>query len=145
MEVDFMKLIEAKKEGDKASLKEAFQHLHSLYKAAQDTGFTRGEAMELIANMAKPANTIPPSRKQKKGGSPVPRAGEIDVKEFVKQKQQQAANKIPIVDSKMKHLSTKDYATLLGKHPVTIAKWLIAGRITGAVKVGRQWRIPVEN
>ena len=74
----------------------------------------------------------------------MPKAGEIDVKVFMEQKKAEKAGKIPIVDSKMKYLSTREYAELLGKHPVTISKWLTAGRITGALKVGRQWRIPVE-
>ena len=74
----------------------------------------------------------------------MPRAGEIDVKTFMQQKKAEEQAKIPIVDSKMKYLSTKEYAKLLGKHPVTVTRWLAAGKIAGAMKVGRHWRIAVE-
>ena len=74
----------------------------------------------------------------------MPRPGEIDVKDFVRQKKAENEARIPIVDSKMKYLSTKEYAELLGKHPVTVANWLLAGKIEGALRVGRQWRIPVK-
>ena len=70
------------------------------------------------------------------------RADEIDVKTFMKQKQ--SNTKIPKIKQNTKYLSTREYATLLGKHPVTIIKWLLDGRIEGAIKVGREWRIPVE-
>lgn len=37
--------------------------------------------------------------------------------------------------------SVDETAEILGIHPMTVRKWLTAGKIRG-VKVGRLWRIP---
>lgn len=38
-------------------------------------------------------------------------------------------------------LTTEEAALLLKIHPKTLVRWLEAGRIVGAMKLGRQWRI----
>jgi hypothetical protein len=73
----------------------------------------------------------------------VPRTGEIDVRDFVKQARQKQS-KIPILNANYLYKTPKEYAEFLGKHPITIFKWLTAGKIEGAIKVGRNWKIPVK-
>lgn len=73
----------------------------------------------------------------------MPRSGEIDVRDFIKQKQNKS--KIPMLNKNYKYLTPKEYAIFTGKHPVTIAKWLLEGRIEGAFKLGGRWKIPVKD
>jgi excisionase family DNA binding protein len=42
----------------------------------------------------------------------------------------------------MKLLSTNEVAHVMGFNSRTIARWCREGRIDGAVKMGRVWRIP---
>ena len=67
------------------------------------------------------------------------RKNEIDVKDFVKQQQ-----KTPMLRKDVEYLKTKEYAALVKHHHVTVTKWLEEGKIEGAFKQGRQWRIPVQ-
>lgn len=69
------------------------------------------------------------------------KSNEIDLSIFLKQKR----DKIPVLEisRKTEYLSVIQYAKLLGKHPITIYKWLEEDRIDGAVKLGRCWRIPI--
>ncbi len=39
-------------------------------------------------------------------------------------------------------LSDREVARALGKHPRSIQRWCQAGRLPGAYKAGRSWRIP---
>lgn len=39
-------------------------------------------------------------------------------------------------------LTDGEAAGLLGKHPRTIQRWCQAGKLPGAYKAGRSWRIP---
>src|SRR5437868_2556501 len=39
-------------------------------------------------------------------------------------------------------LTDTEVAQRLGKHPRTIQRWCSAGRLPGAYKAGRSWRIP---
>jgi excisionase family DNA binding protein len=39
-------------------------------------------------------------------------------------------------------LSDQEVARALGKHPRSIQRWCQAGRLPGAYKAGRSWRIP---
>ncbi|MCL2574891.1 MAG: helix-turn-helix domain-containing protein [Defluviitaleaceae bacterium] len=73
----------------------------------------------------------------------MPRKAEIDIKDFAKQITTQ--NQIPILDGSYKYLTPKEYAAFIGKHQVTILNWLADGRIEGAVKVGRNWKIPIKS
>lgn len=66
------------------------------------------------------------------------RATEIDVKDFMRQ-----YKKIPQVNKNAVYVSAKEYAVIVGMHPVTILKFLENGKIEGAIKVGGRWRIPV--
>jgi hypothetical protein len=72
------------------------------------------------------------------------RPGEIDVKDFIKQKKDENRKKIPMLNANFCYKTPNEYADFIGKHPVTIFKWLAAGRIEGAVKVGRNWKIPIK-
>ena len=44
--------------------------------------------------------------------------------------------------TKMKLLSTAEVARQTGFSPRTIARWCRDGKMDGAVKVGRVWRVP---
>ena len=74
----------------------------------------------------------------------MPRAGEIDIRDFVARAKKGGQRKIPILDANIHYKTPKEYAEFIGKHPVTVFKWLAAGRIEGALKVGGNWKIPVK-
>jgi len=64
----------------------------------------------------------------------------IDVKDFVRNQR-----KIPILQQNLSYLSPKEYAAHIKSHPVTVFKWLQAGKIEGALKIEGRWKIPLQN
>lgn len=63
---------------------------------------------------------------------------EGNAENFVKKKK-----KIPIVSKSNEYLTPEEYSKHVKKHKVTIYRWLNSGKIEGAIKLGRCWRIPV--
>ena len=66
------------------------------------------------------------------------RPGEIDIRDFMKQHR-----KIPILSKNYEYVTVKEYAKIINSHPVTVTRWLKEGKIEGAIRVGRRWKIPV--
>jgi len=63
---------------------------------------------------------------------------EIDLKDYLKQKK-----KIPMLKQGIAYVSANEYAIMVNSHPITINRWLNAGKIEGALKIGGRWKIPI--
>jgi len=74
----------------------------------------------------------------------MPRPGEIDAKNFLREKRKQKERKIPMLNKNLYYATPKEYANLTGKHLVTIYGWLVEGLIEGALKLEGEWKIPVK-
>ena len=68
----------------------------------------------------------------------MPRGDEIDIRDFMNQKR-----KIPIITQGYEYVTVKEYAKIIKIHPVTVLRLLGSGKIEGALKVGRRWKIPI--
>jgi len=68
----------------------------------------------------------------------MPRPGEIDLKDFMKQKK-----KVPVLSQDYEYVTVKEYAKIIKSHPVTVTRWVGKGKIEGAIKIGGRWKIPI--
>jgi len=59
-------------------------------------------------------------------------------------RQERKVQKLPNVVKGVEYITPREFATIIRAHYVTVIKWLDAGKIEGAVKVGGRWKIPLK-
>ena len=67
----------------------------------------------------------------------------MTIDEFVKDYKERQSKVIPLARNDLIYVTTKEYAAHIRIHPVTVLKWLSEGRIEGAIKAGKRWKIPL--
>ena len=65
------------------------------------------------------------------------------MKVFLEQHRKKAKERVPMLRSDMKYVTPKEYAAFVNMHTVTVYGLLAAGRLEGAIKIGRKWKIPI--